>query len=68
MDQQQLNNLRWRKSRASGSGGGQCIEVASDRTATFVRDTKSRERGHITVTHQAFAEFVARVKRGELDA
>jgi hypothetical protein len=68
MEQQQLDNLVWRKAKASGSGGGQCVEVASAQTATFVRDSKSPQRGHLTVTHEAFAVFVARVKRGELDA
>lgn len=60
-------DLTWHKATMSSNGGGGCVEVASNTTATFVRDSKSRERGHITVTHEAFAEFVVLIKRGELD-
>jgi hypothetical protein len=56
--------LIWRKARASSSNGG-CVEVAADSAATLVRDTKSRERGHITVSHQSWATFVGRIKAGE---
>ncbi|MFD5303436.1 DUF397 domain-containing protein [Streptomyces rochei] len=32
--------LRWRKSSYSGSGGGDCVEVAADTTRIHVRDSK----------------------------
>jgi hypothetical protein len=65
--EQQLENLGWRKSKASGSGGGQCVEVATVPGMTLVRDSKSPERGHLTVTPETFGALLGRVKRGELD-
>jgi len=65
----QVDNIRWRKSKASGSGGGQCVEVGITPAgrATGIRDSKSPERGYLAVTAVAFAAFLASVKRGELD-
>ena len=37
----------WHKSSYSGSGGGNCVEVAEGQ-CVLVRDTQHRERGHLT--------------------
>lgn len=61
--------LKWRKSSRSGNGGN-CVELAfgpDGRATGMVRDSKSPERGHLTVTMDAFAAFLVSVKRGELD-
>ncbi|MET8806399.1 DUF397 domain-containing protein [Streptomyces sp. NPDC004546] len=34
--------LRWRKSSYSGSGGGDCVEVAIAPSAVHVRDSKAQ--------------------------
>ena len=62
--------LMWRKARASGSNGGNCVEIGATPcgTAAGIRDSKSPERGHLTVTPAIFAAFLARIKSGELDA
>lgn len=37
---QNADELRWFKSSYSGSGGGDCVEVAAGCDAVFVRDSK----------------------------
>ncbi|WP_433143827.1 DUF397 domain-containing protein [Actinomadura nitritigenes] len=61
----------WRKSSYSGgggSGGQECVEVADLMSAVGVRDSKAPEAGHLALTPGAFADLVARVKRGDLSA
>jgi len=53
----------WRTSSYSGSGGGNCVEVAPAARAVGVRDTKAREFGHLAVSRDAFAAFVEATKR-----
>ncbi|MFJ6065029.1 DUF397 domain-containing protein [Streptomyces tendae] len=49
--------LRWFKSSYSGSEGGNCIEVAQERTAIHIRDSKAPQ-GHVTVGPGAWAAFL----------
>lgn len=63
-------NLIWRKARASGNGGANCVEVAFDYTNSavgLIRDSKRPEAGHLTSTPQAFAVFVAAIKAGRFE-
>jgi hypothetical protein len=62
------NGLIWRKASKSGNGG-ECVEVGVSATNPVVgiRDTKSRERGMLTVDRAAFGALLASVRRGELD-
>ena len=62
---EQVETLLWRKSRASGSNGAECVEVASDGQQVHVRDTKSREAGHITVSASAWRVFVSQVTNND---
>jgi Domain of unknown function (DUF397) len=59
--------LTWCKS--SYSSQGNCVEVGTDdRTpVVHVRDTKSRERGELTVTAATWREFTGEIKAGRLD-
>jgi Domain of unknown function (DUF397) len=61
--------LKWRKSSYSGGNGGECVEVGSSPASPVVgiRDTKSRERGMLTVAPEAFGALLASVRAGELD-
>jgi hypothetical protein len=52
----------WRKSSYSGNGGGDCVEVGGSASHVLVRDTRSRERGHVTLTAEEWRAFVADVK------
>ncbi|PSK97439.1 uncharacterized protein DUF397 [Murinocardiopsis flavida] len=56
----------WRTSSYSGTGGGQCVEVASCRTATAVRDSKRHGAETLIFSAPAWAAFVEAVARGEL--
>lgn len=57
----------WRKSSYSGSGGGNCVEVAGDARCVMVRDTRQARMGHartvLTVTPDAWREFAASLKQ-----
>jgi len=48
----------------SGNNGGNCVEVstATDSPVVLIRDTKARERGHLTVTREAFGQLIAKSK------
>jgi hypothetical protein len=61
-------DLTWRKASLSASNGG-CVEVGTTATghAAGIRDSKSPERGHLAVTAEVFAAFLADVKAGNRD-
>lgn len=53
----------WRKSSYSGEGdGNECVEIATTRTHTAVRDTKDRTRATLTFPAPAFAAFLRALK------
>jgi hypothetical protein len=59
-------DLRWRKSSYSGNGGGNCVEVASNMPGIVaVRDSKNPEGPRLTVTEDAWVEFVHGIEQGE---
>lgn len=41
------DGLRWYRSSYSGSDGGNCVEVATDTDAIYVRDSKSAVTGPV---------------------
>ncbi|MBV7243156.1 DUF397 domain-containing protein [Streptomyces sp. MW-W600-10] len=52
------SDLKWFKNSYSGTGGGECVEVASADSAVYARDSK-RERGPVlSVAAGERAEFV----------
>jgi len=59
----------WRKASKSGNNGGNCVEIGTTPAGSIaaIRDSKSPERGHLTVSTGAFAAFIADVKRSHLD-
>jgi hypothetical protein len=60
-----LSRAAWRKSTYSGSGG-ECIEVADGFPGIMpVRDSKDPQGPALVFSTDAFATFVAGVKRGE---
>jgi hypothetical protein len=60
--------ISWRKASRSSVDNG-CVEVgtALGGRAVAIRDSKSPERGHITITPTMLRALLASVKRGELD-
>ncbi|SEC01908.1 protein of unknown function [Streptomyces sp. 2131.1] len=56
--------LDWRKSSYSGSGGGDCVEIAVSLTAVYVRDSKDAARAPFTVEVGSWSRFVGFVAQG----
>ncbi|WP_246127149.1 DUF397 domain-containing protein [Embleya hyalina] len=57
-----IDRRPWRKSRYS-NGDASCVEVAPlDSTATGVRDTKDRERGHLEIAPYAWSAMLKAIK------
>ncbi|WP_031511017.1 DUF397 domain-containing protein [Streptomyces megasporus] len=55
--------LAWFKSSYSGTSGGDCVEVATDLGAVYVRDSKDLGDGPVLRTSQEqWAAFVAFVR------
>jgi hypothetical protein len=53
--------------RSSHCNGGQCVEVAVERFAVLVRDTKDPASPVLTYSREEWADFIAGVKGGEFD-
>ncbi|CAL2061219.1 MULTISPECIES: DUF397 domain-containing protein [Streptomyces] len=64
MNIEQPIQLSWFKSSYSGDEGGECVEVAADRAAVRVRDSKEQGAGpQLAFTQDARAGFVADLGR-----
>jgi hypothetical protein len=61
------NEIVWRKARASGGQGGNCVEVGQSAGGTDVRvrDTKRREAGHLAVDADTWRTFMDEIKAGQ---
>lgn len=53
--------LRWFKSSHSGSGGGDCVEVAIAVEAVHVRDSKDTARPALSVSKASWEAFAVLV-------
>ncbi|MEU7847367.1 DUF397 domain-containing protein [Micromonospora parva] len=57
-----LTNATWRKSRRSGSSGGNCVEVADNLPGVVgVRDSKDPAGPALTFGPAAWRAFIARL-------
>jgi hypothetical protein len=60
-----LSSAVWRKSRRSGSNGGQCVEVATNLAGTVaIRDSKDPDGPKLTVTPAQWQAFLGRLRDG----
>ena len=57
-----MDGLNWRKASYSGSGGGNCVEVASSDSVVLVRDTTDRDGGMLTFSVEAWGQFAASLR------
>ncbi|WP_326807193.1 DUF397 domain-containing protein [Streptomyces sp. NBC_01775] len=64
MTYEQPARLHWFKSSYSGGEGGECVEVAADRAAIHVRDSKERGGPQLAFARATWAGFVADLGRG----
>ena len=63
-----LSGAIWRKSTRSDTGGGSCVEVASNLSGVVgVRDSKDRSGPALAFSPQSWTEFIGAVKNGEFD-
>ncbi|WP_078500606.1 DUF397 domain-containing protein [Wenjunlia vitaminophila] len=51
--------LSWRKSSYSGSGGGDCIEIACAEDTVHVRDSKDPEGPMLTFSSTQWLTFIS---------
>ncbi|WP_063760744.1 DUF397 domain-containing protein [Streptomyces aureocirculatus] len=52
--------LEWFKSSYSTADGPSCVEVAATTHTIHIRDSKTPEAPHLTVTPTAWADFLRR--------
>jgi len=57
-----MDGLNWRKASYSGSGGGQCVEVADVASVVMVRDTTDRDGGTLAFTADAWRAFTGTLR------
>lgn len=55
--------LSWRKSSYSGSGGGDCIEVATTPGTVHVRDSKAQADAVLAFPQEQWAAFTAYARK-----
>jgi hypothetical protein len=51
-------DLKWVKSSYSGSGGGECVEVALTPTTIHIRDSKTPVTPAVQVTPSTWTTFI----------
>ncbi len=66
MPEIRLSGAIWRKSTRS-SADGQCVEVATLRSGTAVRDSKNPTGPALTVSPAGWVTFTAAIRAGEFD-
>lgn len=57
------DSLKWVKARASGSSGGNCVEVAGHDSRVLVRDTKDKSGPALRFSADAWRQFADQVKK-----
>jgi hypothetical protein len=63
MERERLDRSPWRKSSYSGSGGGNCTEVAITTNCVLVRDSKNPDGAKLAFGTEAWQAFTDQVKR-----
>ena len=56
-----MDGLIWRTASYSGSGGGNCVEVADTARVVLVRDTKDRGGAVIEFSVDAWRVFMVKI-------
>lgn len=59
--------MKWRKSRHSGNGGANCVELADAGGAVALRDSKNPDDPHHKFSIAAMTELFDEIRRGRYD-
>lgn len=62
----QPTDITWHKSTASGSGGGNCVEVAAVDGSVLVRNSRNPLGSVLSFSCQKWTAFVEGMRNGEL--
>jgi hypothetical protein len=54
--------LGWRKSRYSGNGGANCVEISNAPSLVLVRDTVNRDGGTLAFNVNTWRRFIRQIK------
>ncbi|GAA2101667.1 DUF397 domain-containing protein [Actinomadura alba] len=65
MTEPDLSHAVWRKSSHSGSGEGECVEVARADRLVAVRDSKNPNGPMLTVTPTEWHTLLTSIKHGD---
>lgn len=57
----------WRKSSASGDGGGDCVEVAFADGTVLIRHSRDPAGPVLSFTHSEWQAFLSGTRNGEFD-
>jgi hypothetical protein len=57
-----LSTAPWRKSKYSGTNGGDCVEVAEKAGRILVRDTTDRGGAVLSIAPKAWHQFINKLR------
>jgi hypothetical protein len=67
MANSEQSSITWRKSTASGGGGGNCVQVAFIDDSVLVRDSKNPSGPVLSFSHSEWAAFLIGARGNEFD-
>jgi hypothetical protein len=67
MANSEQSGITWRKSTASGGGGGNCVQVAFTGESVLVRDSKDQSGPVLSFSYSEWAAFLVGTRRNEFD-
>jgi hypothetical protein len=66
MANSEQSGITWRKSTASGGGGGNCVQVAFIDDSVLVRDSKDPSGPVLSFSHSGWAAFLIGTRGDQL--
>jgi hypothetical protein len=59
-------NRTWTKSTYTNQAGGECVECRTEEDRVLLRDTKNRERGHLSFPLNEWQALITAIQHREL--
>lgn len=66
MANSEQSGITWRKSTASGGGGGNCVQVAFINDSVLVRDSKNPSGAVLSFSHSGWTAFLIATRGDQL--